>query len=118
NGGSWNGGGLTSSSARTNSRHNTTLGLLWGSDYIGFHGAGAKFDGETIGSTDLLVKYTYYGDTDFNGMVDFDDYTNTDLGFNPGGNRFAKGDADGTGWVDFDDYILIDLAFNTQSAVL
>ena len=28
------------------------------------------------------MKYTYYGDTDFNGVVNFDDYSRTDAGFN------------------------------------
>ena len=62
----------------------------------------------------MLVKYTYYGDTDFNGVVDFDDYSRTDAGFNQHKTGWLNGDFDGNGVVDFDDYSLIDLAFNTQ----
>ena len=66
----------------------------------------------------MLVKYTYYGDTDFNGVVDFDDYSRTDAGFNQHRTGWLNGDFDGNGVVDFDDYSLIDLAFNTQSSTL
>ena len=33
----------------------------------------------------VLVKYTYYGDSDFNGVVNFDDYSLIDLAFNTQG---------------------------------
>jgi hypothetical protein len=64
------------------------------------------------------VKYTYYGDTDFNGKVNFDDYVRTDNGFNNHLAGWLNGDFDGNGAVNFDDYVLIDLAFNTQSGTL
>jgi len=66
----------------------------------------------------VLVKYTYYGDTDFNGVVNFDDYSRTDAGFNQNKSGWLNGDFDGNGVVNFDDYSLIDLAFNLQTAVL
>jgi len=66
----------------------------------------------------VLVKYTYYGDTDFNGAVDFDDYSRTDGGFNNHRTGWLNGDFDGNGGVDFDDYSLIDQAFNTQTSPL
>jgi len=66
----------------------------------------------------VLIKYTYYGDTDFNGHVDFDDYARTDHGFGTHASGWLNGDFDGNGHVDFDDYALIDLAFNTQASVL
>jgi hypothetical protein len=64
------------------------------------------------------VKYTYYGDTDFNGVVNFDDYVRTDNGFNNHLSGWMNGDFDGNGQVNFDDYVLIDIAFNTQGSVL
>src|SRR5687767_2717473 len=72
--------------------------------------------GETIDTSAVLVKYTYYGDTNFNGVVNFDDYSRTDAGFNFGRSGWLNGDFDGNGSVNFDDYALIDLAFNTQGA--
>jgi hypothetical protein len=80
-------------------------------------GSGA-FDGETLDATAVLVKYTYYGDSDFNGKVNFDDYVRTDNGFNNHLVGWPNGDFDGNGQVNFDDYVLIDLAFNTQGAAL
>jgi hypothetical protein len=66
----------------------------------------------------VLVKYTYYGDTDFNGRVNFDDYVRTDAGFNNHASGWLNGDFDLNGIVNFDDYVLIDLAFSTQSGTL
>src|SRR5687767_3903361 len=74
--------------------------------------------GETIDTSAVLVKYTYYGDTNFNGVVNFDDYSRTDAGFNFGRSGWLNGDFDGNGSVNFDDYSLIDLAFNTQGSAL
>jgi hypothetical protein len=116
NSGAWDGNGITSSAARTHPQQATTLGVLSGSEYIGV--AGTSFDGFTVVSTDTLAKYTWYGDTDFNGSVDFDDYVRTDGGFNGGLTGWLNGDFDGSGSVDFDDYVLIDLGFNAQSGTL
>ena len=78
----------------------------------------ATFSGETIDTTAVLVKYTYYGDADFNGKVNFDDYVRTDAGFGNRRTGWTNGDFDGNGAVNFDDYVLIDAAFGTQTAVL
>ena len=117
-GGAWTGTGITSTAARDNPQHNTTLGAIDSADYLSVHGAGATFSGQPIDSTAVLVKYTYYGDTDFNGAVDFDDYVRLDAGFNGNRTGWFNGDFDLNGDVNFDDYVLIDLAFNTQSGIL
>jgi len=109
---------LRSTSAKVNPKHNTTLALLEATEYKSLLGPGAAFDGQPIDNTALLLKYTYYGDTDFNGAVDFDDYSRTDAGFNGHKSGWMNGDFDANGHVDFDDYSLIDLAFNTQGASL
>jgi hypothetical protein len=114
-GGTWLGAGLTSSAARANGSHNTTLGAIESADFKSIYGAGALFDGQPIDGTAVLLKYTYYGDTDFNGAVNFDDYVRTDSGFNNHNSGWLNGDFDMNGTVNFDDYVLIDLAFNTQS---
>jgi hypothetical protein len=117
-GGSWTGAGLTSSAAKAASPRNTTLGLMEASEFKTIRGATAAFSGQTIDSTAVLVKYTYYGDTDFNGKVNFDDYVRADNGFNSRRSGWTNGDFDGSGGVNFDDYVLIDLALSTQSATL
>jgi hypothetical protein len=119
NGGDWQSFlGLSSSAAGNNSTGNTTLGAMESADYLAIYGPGAKFDGESIDDSAVLVKYTYYGDSDFNGTVNFDDYVHTDNGFNNHRTGWTNGDFNGDGQVNFDDYVLIDLAFNTQTTVL
>jgi hypothetical protein len=117
NGGSWNGTGIASSVAAANAKHSTTLGMLRGDQFIAASGSN-NFDGFIVDANNLLVKYTYYGDTDLNGIVNFDDYSRTDAGFNSGGSDWFHGDFDYNGLINFDDYSLIDLAFNTQSGTL
>jgi Ca2+-binding RTX toxin-like protein len=116
--GAWSGAGLTSTTAKNAPQHNTTLGLMEASEFKSIYGAAATFDGQAIDTTAVLVKYTYYGDADFNGKVNFDDYVRTDSGFNNHRTGWTNGDFDGKGQVNFDDYVLIDLAFNSQGATL
>ncbi|MBC8105013.1 MAG: hypothetical protein H7Z14_00355 [Anaerolineae bacterium] len=116
NAGAWNQPGITSSTAAAAVPKNKTLGTLKGTEYLAINGA--TFDSFAVAGTDVLVKYTYYGDTDFNGLVDFDDYSRVDAGFNNNRTGWMNGDVDYNGIVDFDDYSLIDQAFNTQSGTL
>ncbi|CAN5481748.1 hypothetical protein BH09PLA1_BH09PLA1_01920 [soil metagenome] len=118
NGGQWNGNGITSSAAAAANPKNRTLGALTGKEYRSVYGTNATFDGEPVANTDTLVKFTYYGDTDFNGVVNFDDYSRADAGFNNGRSGWFNGDFDYNNVVNFDDYSLLDLAFNTQSGTL
>ena len=117
-GGAWSGIGITSATAAASPQHNVTLGILSATEYKSIYGAAATFDGQTLDNTAALIKFTYYGDADFNGAVDFDDYVRADLGFNSGQTGWLNGDFDLNGEVDFDDYVLIDLGFNTQGAPL
>jgi autotransporter-associated beta strand protein len=116
NGGAWNGAGITSTAAKNNPVHATTLGVLTGSQYLST--GAATFNGHNVVASNVLVKYTYYGDTDFNGLINFDDYAHLDAGFNTGGTDWFHGDFDNNSTVNFDDYALIDLAFNVQSGSL
>ncbi|MBC8106996.1 MAG: hypothetical protein H7Z14_10440 [Anaerolineae bacterium] len=118
NGGDFTGTGLNSTAARNASPENTTLGAMEGSEYHAINGPASTFAGTTFDDSSVLVKYTYYGDADYNGVVDFDDYSRVDAGFNSDLTGWVNGDVDGNGVVDFDDYSLIDLAFNTQVGVL
>jgi hypothetical protein len=117
-GGAWTNGGITSTSAKNANPKSTTLGIMESLEFKNFYGAAATFAGQAIDNDAVLIKYTYYGDTDFNGTVNFDDYSRTDAGYNQARSGWTNGDFDGNGVVDFDDYSLIDLAFNTQSGTL
>jgi autotransporter-associated beta strand protein len=118
NGGAWNAtGGITSTAARNNPSGSTGLGVLGGAEYDGVGGNGT-FSGQPYAATDTLVKYTWNGDTNFSGDVNFDDYVRVDVGFNTNLTGWANGDFNYSGSVNFDDYVLIDVAFNTQSGTL
>ncbi|CAN5611012.1 hypothetical protein BH09PLA1_BH09PLA1_12340 [soil metagenome] len=114
--GHWSGPGITSSVA------NGTLfsvGVAEASQVFNISGVQtASFGGQTVDATSVLVKFTYYGDTDLNGIVNFDDYSRTDQGFLNSRQGWFNGDFDYNGVVNFDDYSLIDFAFNTQSVTL
>src|SRR5262249_1491209 len=118
------GTGITSAAARDNPSHNTSLGAIEATDFKAANSGATTFDGEPIDNSAVLVKYTYYGDSDFNGKVDGADYARTDTTFNQetstqtniGG--WFNGDFDYNGKVDGGDYALIDAAFNSQGAPL
>ncbi|CAN5710341.1 hypothetical protein BH09PLA1_BH09PLA1_03200 [soil metagenome] len=114
--GNWNGTGLISSAGNTANPRNSALGYTESSNLFG--ASGGVFAGILVDSSAVLVKYTWYGDTDLNGVVNFDDYARTDNGFNNGGTDWFHGDFNYDNVVNFDDYALIDRAFNTQSGVL
>jgi hypothetical protein len=114
NGGAWNGPGIRTANASINK----TLAMMDEREWRQIRGNTAAFDGFVPINGTAIVKYTYYGDADFNGRVNFDDYVRTDNGFNNHRSGWVNGDFDGNGQVNFDDYVLIDLAFNTQSGTL
>jgi hypothetical protein len=117
----WTGPGITSSAARTDPRRLLGIGAIEASDYLSLYGPGAMFEGQAIDTSAVLVKVTYYGDADFNGRVDFDDFSLIDRGFNIPGNTpyrqtWFHGDFDSNGVTNFDDYALIDRAFTLLGA--
>jgi autotransporter-associated beta strand protein len=121
NNGAWNGtsatgGVISSSAAASDTTHLTAVGVAEGL---------TSFDGLAVAPTDVLVKYTYYGDADLNGSVDGSDYSRIDNAYL---NNLNSSNAPLTGWYNGDfnydgvingsDYTLIDNAFNTQGAAI
>jgi hypothetical protein len=123
-GGYWNGSsGIVSSSAANDATHLTTLGVILNTTngttpLYGSAGALGLFDGISPAATDVLVKYTYYGDTNLDGKVDGSDYARVDNGFLLKLTGWFNGDFNYDGVVDGSDYTLIDNAFNQQGASL
>jgi GH18 family chitinase len=108
-GSNWNGDGIISSAAGSNTSHLTTLGVSSGL---------TSFDTNSVLTTDVLIKYTYYGDANLDGQVDGSDYTLIDNGFHNHLTGWSNGDFNYDGRIDGSDYTLIDNACNTQSASL
>jgi hypothetical protein len=119
----WAGTGITSSAAAADSKHLTAVGVLVNNDgkgnpIYGINTAMGLFEGTSPNVGDVLIKYTYYGDTNLDGRVDGSDYTKIDNGFNNHLTGWFNGDFNYDGVVDGSDYTLIDNAFNTQGATL
>jgi hypothetical protein len=101
NGGSWNGStGIISSDANSHAM------------YLGYAAAGdlslSMFDGVSVTSGDLLLKYTFGGDANLDGKVDSTDQTifNTFNGLATGG-TWVKGDFNYDGAVNSSDQSIL-----------
>jgi len=137
NGGAWNNtsaGTIYSSLAAADATHLHGVGVIQNDNGLGstlyssFEGSGTT----TLNDSDVLVKYTYYGDTNLNGVVDGSDYGRVDTAYvadqaylaaNPGGTAIPdvgwyNGDFNYDGVVDGSDYTLMDNAFNSQSGAI
>jgi hypothetical protein len=103
NGGLWDGTGITSTKAAIVG--GTAIGFARASDL-----GATTFDGVNVAGTDMVVKYTYYGDATLDGQVESSDYSVIDF-FNgmSSGAVWAFGDFNFDGKVDPDDYSLIDI---------
>ncbi len=117
NGGGWNASEGITSSAATDTTHLTALGVMQNTT-DGVHAFYGTFDGIQAAPTDVLVKYTYYGDANLDGKVDGTDYTRIDNGYLTHLTGWFNGDFNYDGVIDGSDYTLIDNSFNTQGAAL
>ncbi|MGE5612479.1 MAG: hypothetical protein ACM359_24740, partial [Bacillota bacterium] len=110
--GQWLGNGLTSFVAQTSTQ--TCLAIMLnekdGKPILG------TFAGQSVGTNDILVKYTWNGDVTFDGKVNGDDYFLIDSGFLTRSHGYRNGDINYDGVIDGDDYFLVDSAFITQSS--
>ncbi len=117
NGGAWNGGGIiTSMSAANNGDTLTTLGVADASDVLG--PTGGTWDGTSVDGTTVLVKYTYGGDANLDGIVNGDDYFQIDSAFPQQHHGWLNGDFNYDGVINGDDYFLIDSNFPRQGLPL
>jgi len=119
-GGYWDGPGIASSMAAADAGLLTAVGVLDNSDPD--VGGKTTFAGETVDATSVLVKYTYWGDANLDGVVDANDYDIIDRNFlfppAPGNTGWWTGDFTYDGAIDANDYDRIDRAFLFQGAPL
>jgi hypothetical protein len=120
NSGAWTGNGIDSSYAASNANHLTALGLL-ANNTGGSTPIYSTFDGQTgMQASDLLIKYTWYGDANLDGIVNGTDYSQIDTGYASAGamTGWSNGDFNYDTHVDGTDYSLIDNTFNMQNGTL
>jgi hypothetical protein len=110
--GYWNGVGITSTSARTDTTLLTAVGVI--SNNISGVAIDSTFDNQPVSASDVLIKFTYYGDATLDGKVDGSDYSRIDSGYLTYATGWFNGDFNYDGSVDGSDYTLIDNAFNAQ----
>ena len=103
-GGYWDGPGINSSVAAAQTI--TAIGILNNAD-VGY----TNFLGVAVLSSDILIRYTYFGDIDLNGVVDAVDYSLINAGFGTSGGGWISGDLDYNGTVDAVDLSLINPSF-------
>jgi hypothetical protein len=75
---------------------------------------------ETLGGNDIIVKYTYTGDFNLQGKVDFSDTSILGLYYDNGastGNEWAFGDTNGDGLLNFADVSAFGLAFGNGTPI-
>jgi hypothetical protein len=118
--GYWNGNGITSSMAAADVSHLSAVAVAEASDVLQLTGAAtALWEGQTVDATTVLLKYTIFGDTDFDGDIDGDDFFAFDEAVdNSSLTGWYHGDFNYDGVVDRDNdfAILIDSYQNTLGA--
>ncbi len=119
-GGAWDGAGIASSAAAADTVQLTAVGVLDNTDPT--VGGKTAFAGNAVDATSVLVKYTYWGDANLNGVVDANDYDVIDRGFLfqplPEDMGWWSGDFNYDGVIDANDYDRIDRAFLFQGSPL
>jgi hypothetical protein len=111
--GDFTGVGLTSSVAKTDPNLSTGLGYELNDGFATIDGNPiSPFDGHTATANDVLVKFTYFGDTDLSGAVEGADYVNIDISQHQNNSDWAHGDFDYSGQTNGADYSFIDPYIN------
>jgi fibronectin-binding autotransporter adhesin len=107
----WTGAGVTSSTARDNG--NYAIGYAEASDVLA--PAGGVFRGENVDGTAVLARFTFSGDTNLDGSVDFLDLARLAQSYNvtDGTRSWPTGDFNYDGNTDFLDLAKLAQNYNT-----
>ncbi|MBE3070952.1 MAG: PEP-CTERM sorting domain-containing protein [Planctomycetes bacterium] len=117
-GGYWDGDGIRSDLAAADTDGLTAVGVLDNTDPK--VGGKTVFAGEAVDATAVLVRYTWWGDANLDGVVDANDYDVIDKNylFPPAVMGWWVGDFNYDGAIDANDYDRIDKAYLFQGAPL
>jgi fibronectin-binding autotransporter adhesin len=84
-----------------------------GTIYTSSFGSGKAVGFGDVGAGGVTVRYTYQGDADLNGTVNFNDFLVLQNNFNNSG-VFSKGDFDYNGTVNFNDFLVLQNNFGNS----
>ncbi len=117
-GGHWDGLGIRSSLAASHPEGLTAVGVIDNTDAK--VGGKTQFAGQAVDATSVLAAYTWWGDANFDGVVDANDYDVIDKNFlfTPATAGWWTGDFNYDGVIDANDYDRIDRAFLFQTGPL
>jgi autotransporter-associated beta strand protein len=107
--GAWNGLGIRSSSAASNSA--ASIGYMESSALVG--PGGGAYLGQTVDATAIMLRYTLAGDADLNRAVGFTDLVHLAQNYNTAGRFWSDGDFNYDGNVDFNDLVKLAQNYNT-----
>jgi hypothetical protein len=111
------GGGIISSNAAADTTHLTTLGVIQNSVLTNpGQPLYTAFDSQPVAATDVLIKFTAFGDANLDGVVDGSDYSLIDNGLAAQRTGWVNGDFNYDGVINGADYTLMDNAFSSQTA--
>jgi uncharacterized delta-60 repeat protein len=98
----------------------TTLGIAEAFDVIDFGAAQTKlWGGQAVDKTAVLIKYTYGGDANLDGIISGDDYAAIDFNIAvPNSSGWYNGDFNYDGIISGDDYTVIDFNIAAQGPPL
>ena len=114
-GGGWGGYGIVTTAADAQTGL-TTLAVA-PADAVDY--AGRTLGGVAVSAGDVIVMYTYGGDTNFDGKLDADDYGTIDFSvLVDGATGYFNGDFNFDGKIDADDYGVIDFNILAQRAAI
>ena len=118
--GAWDLPGVATTMADAVERGVTTLAVTRISDVYGIDPTATEiYRGETVTGATVVVKYTYAGDVNLDGLIDGADYGTIDnyVQF-PGTGGYQNGDFNFDGVIDGADYGLIDNSIQLQGEPL
>jgi hypothetical protein len=119
NGGTWDGVGIITSQADAKTGL-TALGIGRAAELLGLTaGQTALWAGHSVDANSVIIKYTYGGDANLDGIVSGDDYSAIDFNILvPGSFGFPGGDFNFDGVITGDDYSTIDFTILAQAGPL
>ena len=117
--GYFGGNGVVSTNAES-SQGVTNLAGAGASDVFSLTGgATTLYEGQTVDASTVLIKYTYAGDANFDGIIDGSDYGTLDNWIQfPGASGYFNGDVNYDGVIDGADYGTLDNSIQLQGGPL